>query len=58
LEATPLIDSTISTSTQKLIKHGKIFLDKRGNIKSLESISDVNFAIETGKIKKLKRTMK
>jgi hypothetical protein len=58
VEATPLIDSTISISTQKLPKYGKIFLDKKGNIKSIESISDVNFAFESGKIKKLKHIIK
>lgn len=54
VEATPLIDTTISKSQKTLPKYGKIFLDKKGNIKSIESISNVNFAFESGKIKKLK----
>jgi hypothetical protein len=54
VEATPLIDNTISKSQKKLPKYGKIFLDKKGNIKSIESISDANFAFESGNIKKLK----
>lgn len=46
IEATPLIDPSIAKSSKILPKYGKIFLDKKGKIKSIESISEVEFAFE------------
>jgi hypothetical protein len=46
IEATPLIDPSIPNSSNTLPKYGKIFLDKKGNIKSIKSISEREFAFE------------
>jgi hypothetical protein len=50
IEATPLVDPSIATSSKTLPKYGKIFLDKKGDIKSIESISEVDFAFEKNKL--------
>ncbi len=42
IEATPLIDPTVSKT---LPKYGKIYLDKKGKIKSMKSISAAEFAL-------------
>jgi hypothetical protein len=46
VEATPLLDRSIAISSKTLPKYMKIFLDKKGAIKSIESISEVKFAFE------------
>lgn len=46
IEATPLIDPSIPKSSNTLPKYGKIFLDKKGKIKSIKSISEGEFAFE------------
>jgi hypothetical protein len=50
IEATPLVDPSISKLSKILPKYGKIFLDKKGKIKSIESISEVEFAFEKNKL--------
>ena len=42
IEATPLIDSSVSNT---LPKYGKIFLDKKGKVKKIETISATEFAL-------------
>jgi hypothetical protein len=50
IEATPLVDPSIAKSSKILPKYGKIFLDKKGKIKSIESISEVEFDFEKNKL--------
>ncbi|WP_413997648.1 hypothetical protein ACMDB5_07515 [Flavobacterium sp. W1B] len=50
IEATPLVDPSIAKSSKTLPKYGKIFLDKKGEIKSIESISEVEFSFEKNKL--------
>ncbi len=50
IEATPLIDTSLVKSS-KLTKYGKIFLNKKGEIKSFEAISDVEFLNQKNKLK-------
>jgi hypothetical protein len=50
IEATPLIDTSLVKSS-KLTKYGKIFLNKKGEIKSFQAISDVEFLNQKNKIK-------
>lgn len=42
IEATPLIDPAVSKT---LPKYGKIYLDKKGKLKSMESVSAAEFAL-------------
>ncbi|TDE06050.1 hypothetical protein [Flavobacterium hiemivividum] len=49
IEATPLLDPSIAKSLQSLPKYGKIYLDKKGEIKSVKSISQLEFSVEKNK---------
>lgn len=46
VQATPLIDPSIEKVIAPLPKYGKIFLNRKGEIKSIKSISNVDFAFE------------
>lgn len=46
IEATPLVDPSVTKQAKTVPKYAKIFLDKKGKIKSIESISEVDFAFE------------
>ncbi|WP_418262288.1 hypothetical protein [Flavobacterium faecale] len=50
VEATPLIDPTTVKPSKELPRYGKLFLDKKGRVKSIESISEVVFTNEKNKI--------
>jgi hypothetical protein len=46
IEATPLIDPTINTSSRFIPKYGKVCLDKQGKFKSIESIPESEYLAE------------
>lgn len=53
VEATPLIDPSISNPSQVLPKYGKVILDKKGKFKSILAISKVEFDLEKNKLSKI-----
>ncbi|GAA4294819.1 hypothetical protein [Aestuariibaculum suncheonense] len=50
VEGTPVIDSSIMQTTSNLPKYAKVILDKKGNINSIESISEKKYLDEKNKI--------
>jgi hypothetical protein len=50
IEATPLIDPTIKSTTTSFIEFGKVILDKNGEIKLFYSISKDEFESEKNQI--------
>ena len=50
IEATPLIDPAIASTSPSLPKYGKVFLDKNGKFKSIEQISEAEYQAEKSEI--------
>lgn len=56
IEATPLIDKSISESSKALPKYGKVTLEKNGDFKSIISISEAEYISEKNKLVTMQNT--
>ncbi|MEQ9261754.1 MAG: hypothetical protein RLP14_01200 [Owenweeksia sp.] len=50
IEATPLIDPSLTQTSVNLPKYGKVFINKEGNVDSIESVSEAKYLAEKKKI--------